>query len=181
MAKVKVSTNWLDACAGCHMSLLDIDERIIELIKHVEFRSTPITDFKHPDEDGVDVGILTGAVSDSHQLEVAEEMRKRAKVLISMGDCSVFGGICTMRNFFDVEECLEYAYTKTPSTDSEGKVPRSPELAKLLPQVKALNQVVPVDIHIPGCPPTADTIWYALTELLAGRIPELKDDTLSYD
>ena len=83
----------------------------------------PITDFKHPDEDGVDVGILTGSVSDTHQEEVAHEMRKRAKILISMGDCSVFGGICTMRNFCGTEECLEYAYTKTPSTDSEGKVP----------------------------------------------------------
>lgn len=181
MTKVKVATNWLDACAGCHMSILDIDERIVELIKYVEFRSTPITDFKHPDEAGVDVGILTGAVSDTHQEEVAHEMRKRAKVLISLGDCSVFGGVCTMRNLCGTEECLEYAYTKTMSTDSEGQIPRSEELAKLFDQVKALNEVVPVDIHIPGCPPRADTIWFALTELLAGRIPELSGSTLSYD
>jgi NAD-reducing hydrogenase small subunit len=180
MAKVTVATNWMDACAGCHMSLLDIDERILELIKHVDLMSTPITDLKHPPKEGVDVGILTGAVSDTHQEEVALEMRERAKILISMGDCSVFGGICTMRNFFDKEELLEFAYCKTASTDSEGKVPRSPELAKLLDQSLALDQVVKVDVHIPGCPPSADSIWYVLTELLAGRIPELSGENLNY-
>jgi NAD-reducing hydrogenase small subunit len=86
-----------------------------------------------------------------------------------------------MRNLCGTEECLEYAYTKTMSTDSDGQIPRSEELAKLFDQVKALNEVVPVDIHIPGCPPRADTIWFALTELLAGRIPELSGSTLSYD
>jgi NAD-reducing hydrogenase small subunit len=181
MPKVTVATDWLDTCSGCHMSILDIDERIVELVKHVQFTSSPITDLKHPPKEGVDVGILTGAVSNTHQLEVAEEMRERSNVLISLGDCAVFGGICAMRNFLDVEEVLEFGYVKSASTDENGAVPRSNELGKLLPRVLAVNEVVPVDIHLPGCPPPADSIWYVLTELLAGRIPALSGPNLTYN
>ena len=181
MGKIKLASDWLDVCSGCHMSLLDIDERIVELLKHVEITSSPITDLKHPPEEGVDVGILTGAVSNTHQKEAAELMRERSKILISLGDCAVFGGICTMRNFFDTEEVLEFAYINSASTDSEGAVPRSEELGKLFDRVMAVNEVVKVDLHIPGCPPPADAIWYAVTELLQGRIPVLTGDNLTYE
>ena len=181
MGKVTLASDWLDVCSGCHMAILDIDERIVELIKHVDIHATPITDFKHPPKEGVDVGILTGAVSNSHQVEQAKLMRERCKILISLGDCAVFGGICTMRNFFDKEDVLEYGYVKSASTDSEGKVPRSPELGKLLDRVMAVNEVVEVDLHIPGCPPPSDAIWYAITELLAGRTPVLTDENLTYE
>lgn len=181
MGKVTLCSDWLDVCSGCHMSLLDIDERIVELLDHVQLLSTPITDLKHPPEEGCDVGILTGAVSNDHQEEVAKQMRERCKILISLGDCAVFGGICTMRNFFDVEDVLRRAYVETESTAPDQEVPRSPEIAKLFPRVKAVNQVVDVDIHVPGCPPPADAIWYVITELLAGRTPVLTDDLLTYD
>ena len=181
MAKVKIASDWLDTCSGCHMSLLDIDERIVELLNHVEITSSPITDLKHPPKEGVTVGILTGALSNDHQMEVAERMRERSQILIAMGDCAVFGGICTMRNFFDTEEVLRMGYIESESTDSEGFIPRSPELAKLFDRVMAVNEAVKVDVHIPGCPPPADAIWFALTELLAGRIPVLKDENLTYE
>lgn len=181
MGKIKIATDWLDTCSGCHMSLLDIDERIVELVKHVEFTSSPITDLKHPPEDGVTVGILTGAVSNTHQLEVAKTMRDRCDILISMGDCAVMGGICTMRNFFDKEDCLRRAYVETESTDAEGAIPRSDELGKLLDRVMSVSEVVQVDVSIPGCPPPADAIWYSLLELLEGRIPILMGDNLTYE
>ncbi len=181
MSKVTLCTDWLDVCSGCHMSLLDIDERIVELLKHVQLLSCPITDLKHPPVEGVDVGILTGAVSNDHQEAVAKQMRERAKTLIALGDCAVFGGICTMRNFFPVEDVLRRAYVETESTDPGQQVPRSPEIAKLFPRVKAVNQVVDVDVHIPGCPPPADAIWYALTELVAGRVPVLTGKLFTYD
>lgn len=181
MAKITLCSDWLDVCSGCHMSLLDIDERIVELVKHVQLLSTPITDLKHPPKEGCDVGILTGAVSNDHQLAVTKEMRERCKTLIAIGDCAVFGGICAMRNFFDLEDVLRRGYVETESTAPGQKVPRSPEIAKLTPQVMAVNQVVKVDLHIPGCPPPADAIWYSLTELLAGRVPVLKGDLLTYD
>ena len=181
MGKITLCTDWLDVCSGCHMSILDIDEKILELIKHVQLLSSPVTDLKHPPKEGCDVGILTGAVSNDHQEHVAKEMRERAGVLIAIGDCAVMGGICTMRNFFDVEDVLRRGYVETESTAPGQEVPRSNEIAKLFPQVKAVDQVVKVDLYIPGCPPPSKAIWYALTELLAGRTPVLTDDLLTYD
>ncbi len=181
MGKITLCTDWLDVCSGCHMSILDIDEKILELIKHVQLLSSPVTDLKHPPKEGCDVGILTGSVSNDHQEHVAKEMRERAGVLIAIGDCAVMGGICTMRNFFDVEDVLRRGYVETESTAPGQEVPRSNEIAKLFPQAKALDQVVKVDLYIPGCPPPSKAIWYALTELLAGRTPVLTDDLLTYD
>ena len=109
MNKPKISSDWLAACAGCHMSLLDIDERIVTVAELADIRATPITDFKEPDEEGVDVGILTGAVNTTTNEEVAEKMRERSKILVAMGDCAVFGGVVAMRNFFKIEDALRRA------------------------------------------------------------------------
>jgi len=179
MGKVKVATQWLESCAGCHMSFLDIDERIVELLKHVELSSSPITDLKHPPESGVDVGILTGGVGNEDEEEEAKLMRSRCKILIAMGDCAVTGGICTMRNFFDKEEVLRRGYIETESTVN-GEIPHDDELAPLLDKVMGVGDVVPVDIFVPGCPPSADAIWFVLTELLAGRTPKLEGKVLKY-
>ena len=92
MTKPKVSTDWLAGCAGCHMSLLDIDERIATIAEVADIRSTPITDLKKPDEDGVTVGILEGGVNNTSNEEVAHRMRSRSKILVALGDCAVFGG-----------------------------------------------------------------------------------------
>ena len=179
MSKVKVAMDWLAACAGCEMSLLDTDERLVQLLEKIELTSTPITDLKHPPIEGVTVGILSGTVNNTTNLEVAKEMRERCKILIAMGDCAVFGGIMTMRNFFDTNEALKRAYVETEST-VDGIIPNSEELSK---PIKAcpVNQVVKVDIHLPGCPPSADAIYYVLTELLEGRIPVLSGENLKYD
>lgn len=180
MAKPKVASDWLAGCAGCHMSFLDIDERIVKLVELVDLRATPITDLKEPDEGGVDVGILEGGINNTFNEHVAKQMRQRAKILVSLGDCAVFGGVPAMRNFFTLEESLRRAYVETPSTDKSGKIPSSPELATPT-RVRALHEVVPVDIFIPGCPPDADVIFFALSELAQGRIPILEDKNLMWN
>ncbi|HEX7433229.1 MAG TPA: NADP oxidoreductase [Anaerolineaceae bacterium] len=179
MTKPKISSDWLAGCAGCHMSLLDIDERIIQITELADLRSTPITDFKTPDEGGVDVGILEGGVNNTYNEEVAKRMRSHCKILVALGDCAVFGGVPAMRNFFTIEETLRRAYIETESTDSSGMIPHDPELA-VPTRVRALEEVVPVDIFVPGCPPDADVIYYVLSELAQGRKPEIKGDKLQW-
>ena len=179
MRKPKIASDWMAGCAGCHMSLLDMDERIIAIAELADIRATPITDLKQPDEKGVDVGILEGGINNTANEEVAHRMRSRCKILVALGDCAVFGGVPAMRNFFTLEESLRRAYVETESTDAEGKIPDDPELAQMT-KVRALSEVVPVDVFVPGCPPDADVIFYALSELAQGRIPVLKDENLHW-
>jgi len=179
MAKPKISSDWMAGCSGCHMSLLDIDERIIAVAELADIRATPITDLKEPDEAGVDVGILEGAVNNTANEEVAHKMRKRCKILVALGDCAVFGGVPAMRNFFEIQDVLRRAYVETESTDGEGKIPSDPELA-VPTRVQALNEVVPVDIFVPGCPPDPDVIFYVLSELAMGRKPVIDGEKLHW-
>jgi len=180
MAKPKIASDWMAGCSGCHMSLLDMDERILKIIELADLRATPITDLKQPDVTGVDVGILEGGINNTANEEQAHRMRKRSRILVSLGDCAVFGGVPAMRNFFTIEESLRRAYVETESTDSEGRIPSDPELCKPT-KVRAVHEVVPVDVFVPGCPPSADIIYYALSELAQGRIPELKGDNLQWN
>jgi NAD-reducing hydrogenase small subunit len=181
MAKVKIATDWLAGCAGCHMSFLDIDERIVKLLDFVEFTSSPVTDLKHPPKEGVTVGILEGAVSNTHNIEVAKQMRERCQILIAVGDCATFGGIPAMRNLVGTDEALKRAYLDTETTVG-GFIPNSPELGKPLDTVVGVDKVVKVDLFIPGCPPRADAFFYALSEILAGRTPViLPPEYFTYD
>jgi NAD-reducing hydrogenase small subunit len=179
MNKPKIASDWICGCAGCHMSLLDMDERILKIVELADLRATPITDLKEPDESGVDVGVLEGGVNNSANEEVAHKMRKRAKILVALGDCAVFGGVPAMRNFCGVEAALKRAYVEAESNEPGSKVPDDPELA-IMTQARALHEVVPVDINVPGCPPDADTIFYVLSELAQGRKPEVKDEYLHW-
>jgi NAD-reducing hydrogenase small subunit len=179
MAKPKVASDWMAGCAGCHMSLLDMDERIIKVVELADLRSTPITDLKHPDESGVDVGVLEGGVNNTSNEEVAHLFRNRCKILVAFGDCAVFGGVPAMRNFCGIEPALRRAYIETESTDSEGKIPDDPELCRPT-KVRSLQEVVPGDIFLPGCPPSADAIFYVLSEFAQGRKPELTGTNLAW-
>jgi NAD-reducing hydrogenase small subunit len=176
--KLKLSSDWMTGCAGCHMSMLDMDERLVQLLEHVELRSSPITDLKHPDETGVDVGILEGCVNNSSTEKVCRTMRSRCKVLVALGDCAVFGGVPTMRNNCSAAAALRRAYVETEST-VDGEIPQHEDLA-VMQDARAVDQVVPVDLYIPGCPPSADAIFHALSEVAAGRAPQLKGKLLDW-
>jgi NAD-reducing hydrogenase small subunit len=177
-AKVRVATMWLSGCSGCHMSFLDLDERIVELVKLVDILYSPIVDVKEiPD---VDVGIVEGCVNNNEQEHELKKLRSRCKVLIALGDCAVTGNIPGLRNQFTLKDCLLRAYEQTESTKISC-IPNDPVVPVLNAKARPLQEFVKVDLSIPGCPPDADTIWYALTELLAGRMPQWTEKNLRYD
>ncbi len=173
MSKVKLATVWLDGCSGCHMSFLDIDERILDLTDKVELVYSPLVDAKaFPDD--VDVTLVEGAVSSEEDLAKIRKIRGRTRLLVSLGDCAVNSNVPGMRNPFGVEACTARAYRENVTLQ-----PQMPSqvIPPLLPRARPVHEFVKVDVFIPGCPPSADTIYYAIAELLAGRTPRLDDKT----
>jgi NAD-reducing hydrogenase small subunit len=164
--KIKVATASLAGCFGCHMSILDIDERILQLIELVEFDRTPITDIKTLGD--CDLGIIEGGVANAENVEVLREFRHRCKTLVALGACAVNGGIPAMRNQFALKDCLDEAYVNGVGVHNPG-IPDDPEIPLLLNKVHPLHEVVKIDYFLPGCPPSGDTIWTFLTELLSGK------------
>ncbi|NEX15541.1 MAG: NADP oxidoreductase [Halochromatium sp.] len=176
--KLRVATASLAGCFGCHMSLLDIDERLIDLIELVDFDRTPITDIKHLGD--CDLGIIEGGVANAENVEVLRGFRRHCRILVALGACAVNGGIPAMRNGFALSECLEEAFIDGIGLYNRG-IPNDPELPLLLSQVHPIHEIVKVDYCLPGCPPSGDAIWAFLTALLQGRPIALSDKQLHYD
>ncbi len=180
-AGTRIATTSLCGCFGCHMSLLDIDLRILELAELVEFSRSPINDIKTI-EGRVAVGLIEGGVANEENVEVLREFRRKCDVLVSVGDCAISGGIPALRNMIPLSECLEEAYLNGPSTVNEsGEIPNDPEIPLLLNQVLPAHEVVKIDYYLPGCPPPADTLWTALVALLSGKPLDLPYELLKYD
>lgn len=169
MSKVTMATVWLDGCSGCHMSFLDIDEALITLAERIDLVYSPLVDAKAFPE-MVDVTLIEGAVSSEHDLEKIKHVRAHTRVLVSLGDCAVTGNVPSMRNPFSVQDIVQRAYFENVSNN-----PQQPQEAvpNLLAKVRPVHHVVPVDVFVPGCPPSAQTILKALTDLLDGKQPEL--------
>jgi NAD-reducing hydrogenase small subunit len=176
--KIRLATASLAGCFGCHMSFLDIDERILELVDLVEFDRSPITDIKTIGQ--CDVGIIEGGVANEENVEVLREFRAHCKVLVAMGACAITGGIPAMRNQFELRECLEESYINGVGV-SNPHIPGDPEIPMLLNKVHPIYEVVKVDYFLPGCPPSADAIWTFLNELLAGEPISLPYTQIHYD
>ena len=175
--KLKIATATLGGCFGCHMSLLDIDERIIDLARIAEFDRSPITDVKQCGP--CDIAIVEGAVCNAENVHVLRDIRAHAKVLIAIGACAINGGLPAQRNHLDVGEMLKSVYSDPDGAPS--KVPNDPELPLLLDKVRPINEVVRVDYFIPGCPPSGDTIWKYLNDIISGAMPRLDYELLRYD
>lgn len=168
--KPTLATVWLDGCSGCHMSFLDIDERILELAAQADLVYSPLVDAKEFPE-RVDITLIEGAVSSEEDYHKIQKVRAHTQVLVSLGDCAVTANVPAMRNRFSVDSVLERAYLENAALNRHIPVEVIPPLRK---QSIPVHQVVPVDVFIPGCPPSADVIFFALTELLAGRKPDLR-------
>lgn len=169
--KTKLATIWLSGCSGCHMSFLDQDELLLELAKKIQLVYSPIADIKIFPEN-VDVTLVEGAVANEEQLRLLKQARAQTKILVSLGDCAVTGNVTALRNAWSNSDqaVLERAYIENANANQQ--IPT--DVPKLLKKVYPLHEVVKVDYFIPGCPPAADIINYVLTELLAGRKPNME-------
>ncbi len=173
MTRKSLATVWLDGCSGCHMSFLDIDERLLALADQIDLVYSPLVDRKDfPDE--VDVALIEGSVSSESDLEKIKHIRAHTRILVSLGDCAVTGNVPSLRNSVGAESVLRRAYLDPALVNPQ--LPGA-DVPRLLPIVLPVHSVVKVDVFVPGCPPSAETIFYVLTELLAGRQPDLNGKT----
>ena len=164
--KPVVATTSLAGCFGCHMSMLDIDLGIVDIIELVDFDKSPLNDIKNFTKK-VDVGLIEGGCCNSDNVEVLREFRKKCDLLVCVGECAVWGGLPAMRNTVPLEECLEEAYLNSiTSEDHEEIIPVSEDIPKILDKVYACNEIVKIDYWIPGCPPSAEHIWKVVKNLL---------------
>lgn len=171
MTKLKLATVSLAGCFGCHMSFLDIDERFFELIEHVEFDRSPLTDIKTVGR--CDIGLVEGGLCNAENVEVLRAFRAQCKTLVAVGACAINGGLPAQRNHLDIGQVLVDVYGPA--------VPNDPELPLLLAKVRPIREVVQIDYSLPGCPPSADAFWAFLTDLIAGRTPHLGHGLMRYD
>ena len=176
--KIRIATCSLAGCFGCHMSLLDIDERLFELLEHVEFDRSPFNDVKQLGS--CDVGFVEGGVCNAENVHVLRAFRRNCRVLVAVGSCAITGGVPAMRNNVDLWDCFQEVYQY--DAGREGRlIPNDPELPLPFDKVRPIYELVRVDHFLPGCPPSADAIWTLLTDLADGRTPAPDRRALRYD
>ncbi|MCL4745494.1 MAG: NADP oxidoreductase [Burkholderiaceae bacterium] len=183
--KLRVATVSLAGCFGCHMSLLDIDERLFDLLERVEFDRSPLTNLKHCGP--CDLGLVEGGLCNSENVQVLREFRARCTVLVAVGACAINGGLPAQRNALDIGSILTEVYRGDDGDrarrglSARSAVPNDPELPLPLAHVHPIHEVVQIDHFLPGCPPSADAFWAFLTALLDGRLPHLGRGLIRYD
>ncbi|MBN1448046.1 MAG: oxidoreductase [Bacteroidetes bacterium] len=174
--RMKLATVWLGGCSGCHMSLLDIDERLFQLLEYADIVYSPFTDHTDVPEQ-IDILLVEGAAAQSEHIDQLRTLRARSRIVVAFGDCAVVGNVTAMRNGRNTKQLLLESFGS--AGNDMGADPAN-HLPMLLDDVLPLHRVIQVDLFVPGCPPAADLIWYVLTELFAGRTPHLDREKLHY-
>jgi NAD-reducing hydrogenase small subunit len=170
MTKKRLATMWLDGCSGCHMSFLDVDEGLLTIAEKCELVYSPLVDAREYPRD-VDIAVIEGAVSSDEDLEKVRLVRERTRIVVALGDCAITTNVTGMRNPLPLKALFDRVYVEGADV---GKGQPTQDLPVLLKHALPLHDVIKVDLHVPGCPPSAPTILFVLTELLEGRIPDLR-------
>ncbi|SFE04577.1 NADP oxidoreductase [Nitrosomonas sp. Nm166] len=176
--RIRIATTSLAGCFGCHMSFLDMDERLAGLLEQVEFNRSPFTDIKHCGP--CHIGLIEGGVCNAENVQVLREFRANCAILIAVGACAINGNVPALRNYFDLQDCLQEVYL-TGIGVTNPQIPNDSELPLLLDKVYPVSEVVHIDYFLPGCPPSADEFLQILEPLLAGQKPVLSQSRLHYD
>ena len=186
MAKPKLALYWAAACGGCDVAVLDTNEKILDIANLADIVFWPIAlDFKYhhvramPDKN-IDLCLFNGAIRSTEQEEIASLLRDKSRVMVSFGACACFGGIPALANFTSREEIFQTVYLEAPSNSNDAKTVPLPkttvpegelELPGLFDTVLTLEQVVPVEYFIPGCPPPVDLILKLVDLYATGQLP----------
>lgn len=166
MSKIKVATIWLDGCSGCHMSFLDMDERLVELAQSIDVIYSPYVDAKEFPK-SVDLTIVEGALSTEHDINIIKRIRKSSKKVLALGDCAITGNISAIKNLFGSKAILQRGYFELADINKDNDYPKE-VVPKLLDKVIPLNEAIDVDYFVPGCPTPADAIYEVLKSLIEG-------------
>ncbi len=183
MNKPIIATTSLAGCFGCHMSFLDIDEKILDLIELVEFNKSPINDIKNFTR-MCDIGLIEGGCCNEENVHVLKDFRAHCKILVSVGECAIMGGLPALRNTIPIKECIDEAYLNgvtVKENNPDRIVPNDPELPVLLNKVYPCHEVVKIDYFLPGCPPRAELIWEALYALVTHTPLKLPYEVVKFD
>ncbi|MCU0530121.1 MAG: oxidoreductase [Cyanobium sp. Prado107] len=177
--KLRFATVWLAGCSGCHMSFLDLDEWLFELAEHVDVVFSPVASDIKDFPENVDVCLVEGAVANADNLELALQLRQRTRLVVSFGDCAVTGNVPALRNLWSEvdggsrQSVLDRGYLELADTGAQH--PHAPGIVpELLERVRPLHEVIPVDLYLPGCPPSAERIRAAIEPLLSGETPAME-------
>jgi F420-non-reducing hydrogenase small subunit len=186
MPKPKVALYWCASCGGCEEAVVDLAERVLDLVGLVDIVFWPVAlDYKLSDveampEKSIDVSLINGGVRTTENEKVARLLRSKSKIVVAYGACSSRGGIPGLANLSDTGDILDWVYRDAPTTDNRDDVRPSQyvdkevklELPILLDRLEPLDRIIDVDYYIPGCPPTPDVTWKALNIILSGKLPE---------
>jgi F420-non-reducing hydrogenase small subunit len=173
--KIKINLEWLSACAGCEVGIVDLHEKILDVLKAAEIQRCPVlTDVKNYPP--ADIGIISGAIRNEHDREAAVKMRKSCKKIMAFGTCAVYGGIPGAGMIYSRDEILDTVYRQNKTTSTTSVPCR--HISPLETQVQPIDEVIPVDLYLPGCPPHAAFIFDALLALVENRAPKASQEAI---
>ena len=177
--KVKIGTMWLGGCSGCHLSIADFHESLLDVLELADFEFSPVLmDTKYDEVPELDVLIVEGGIRNEENRELAEMLNEKAKLVIAYGTCSCYGGIPGLGNLWTVDELEQEAYINSCSTvNPEGIIPNE-DVPALESRVRPLSSAMDIDLIIPGCPPRSDVVAEAVLTLLRGETIELPSTNL---
>ena len=173
--KLRLNTEWLCDCGGCHVALVDLHEKILQVLDVVEIGKCPVlTDVKDYPE--AEIGILTGSIRTEHDRRAALAMRKRCRTIIAFGTCAVYGGLHGAGLAHSREEIMDRVYRQSPTTGTS-LIPDQ-AVDGLEKMVTPVDEVIDVDLYLPGCPPHPHFIFEALGALVQGRRPVARQESV---